>query len=46
MDTGKTIREFNDEFLQMVVESYHSGTQVKDLSSEYGVSETTIYKWI
>ena len=26
--------------------SYHSGSRVKNLSSEYGVSEVTIYKWI
>lgn len=30
----------------MIVELYQAGTPVKDLSSEYGVSETTIYKWI
>ncbi|ABS22126.1 transposase [Bacillus cytotoxicus NVH 391-98] len=25
---------------------YHSGQPVKQLSSEYGVSEVTVYKWI
>ncbi|MBA4535393.1 helix-turn-helix domain-containing protein, partial [Brevibacillus halotolerans] len=25
---------------------YHSGYSVKELSSEYGISEVTIYKWI
>jgi len=30
----------------MVVELYHSGQSVKALSSEYGVSEVTIYNWI
>lgn len=30
----------------MVVEFYHSGQSVKDLSSEYGMSEVTIYTWI
>ena len=29
-----------------VVELYRSGTPVNQLSSEYGVSEVTIYKWI
>lgn len=29
-----------------VVDLYHSGTSVKELSNEYGVSEVTIYKWI
>ncbi|HDR7311728.1 TPA: transposase, partial [Bacillus cytotoxicus] len=28
------------------VELYHSDQSVKELSSEYGVSEVTIYKWI
>ena len=30
----------------MVVELYHSGQSVRDLSSEYGVSEVSIYAWI
>ena len=30
----------------MVVELYRSGRPVKELSSEYGVSDVTIYKWI
>ncbi len=25
---------------------YHAGNSVKELSSEYGVSEVTIYKWV
>jgi len=29
----------------MVVDLYHFGSSVKDLSSEYGVSNVTIYKW-
>lgn len=40
-------KKFNDDFKQMVVDLYHSGnSSVKDLSSEYGVSDVTIYKWI
>ena len=31
---------------KMVVELYRSGRPVKELSSEYGVSDVTIYKWI
>ncbi|EGL84015.1 transposase IS3/IS911 family protein [Caldalkalibacillus thermarum TA2.A1] len=30
----------------MIVDLYHSGTSVKDLSGEYGVSEVTVYRWI
>ena len=39
-------KRYNKEFKQTVVELYHSGTPVSQLSSEYGVSEVTIYKWI
>jgi transposase len=39
-------KRYNQEFKQTVVELYHSGTPVSQLSSEYGVSEVTIYKWI
>ncbi len=39
-------KRYNQEFKQTVVDLYHSGTSVSQLSSEYGVSEVTIYKWI
>ncbi|WP_408056778.1 IS3 family transposase [Ureibacillus massiliensis] len=39
-------KRYNQEFKQTVIELYHSGTSVSELSSEYGVSEVTIYKWI
>lgn len=42
----KKQRTYNDDFKKMVVDLYHSGSLVKDLSSEYGVTEVTIYKWI
>jgi transposase len=38
--------KYNEEFKKMVVELYRSGRPVKELSSEYGVSEVTLYKWI
>lgn len=38
--------KFNEDFKKMVVDLYGTGRKVKDLSSEYGVSEVTIYKWI
>lgn len=37
---------YSDEFKQQIVDLYHSGKSVIDLSSEYGVSTVTIYKWI
>ena len=39
-------KRYNQEFKQTIVELYRSGTSVSDLSSEYGVSEVTIYKWV
>jgi len=39
-------KRFNDDFRKMVVELYHSGQPVRGLSSEYGVSEVSIYRWI
>jgi transposase len=39
-------QKYNDEFRQMIVELYRSGRPVSELSTEYGVSEVTIYKWI
>lgn len=38
--------KYNQDFKKTVVDLYHSGQSVKELSSEYGVSEVTIYKWI
>ena len=37
-------KKYNQEFKQTVVELYRSGSAVSQLSSEYGVSEVTIYK--
>jgi len=37
---------YNDNFRKMIVDLYHSGHAVRDLSSEYGLSEVTIYAWI
>ena len=46
MSKGKKRKRYNDDFKITMVDLYHSGSSVKDLSSEYGVSEVTIYKWI
>jgi transposase len=46
MGNKKVSKHFNDDFKKMVVDLYHTGSSVKDLSVEYGVSEVTIYKWI
>lgn len=41
--TGK---KFNEDFKKMVVDLYNNGSSVRELHSEYGVSDVTIYKWI
>ncbi|MCM3742471.1 IS3 family transposase [Oceanobacillus luteolus] len=46
MNTRNNGKRYNDDFRKMIVDLYHSGSSVKDLSSEYGVSDVTIYKWI
>ncbi|WP_094702868.1 transposase [Brevibacillus laterosporus] len=39
-------KKYNEDFKRTIVELNHSGQKVKRLSSEYGVSEVTIYKWV
>ncbi|WP_438769971.1 IS3 family transposase [Brevibacillus sp. JB24b] len=39
-------KKYNEDFKRTIVELNHSGQKVKSLSSEYGVSEVTIYKWV
>lgn len=46
MGNQNSNKKFNEDFRKMVVDLYSSGQTVRDLSSEYGVSEVTIYKWI
>lgn len=46
MSTKNNGKRYNNDFKKMIVDLYHSGSSVKDLSSEYGVSDVTIYKWI
>lgn len=37
---------FTDEFKQQIVALYRSGQSANYLSSEYGISKISIYKWI
>lgn len=46
MEQKKNKRTYNEDFKKTVVELYHTGSSVSTLSSEYGVSEVTIYKWM
>lgn len=41
-----TNKKFNEKFKKIVVELNRSGQLVKELSSDYGVSEVKVYKWI
>ena len=46
MKNNKNGNRYSDDFRKMIVDLYHSGQKVKGLSSEYGVSDVTIYSWI
>lgn len=46
MKNNKNSNRYTNDFKEMIVDLYHSGQKVKDLSSEYGVSEVSIYAWI
>ena len=37
---------FDNEFKQMIVGLYNSGKSISELTSEYGVSKATVYKWV
>ena len=39
-------KRYNEDFKEMIVELYQTGSSVADLSREYGVTAVTIYKWI
>jgi len=39
-------KRYNEDFKEMIVELYQTGSTVADLSREYGVTKVTIYKWI
>jgi len=39
-------KRYNDDFRKRLVDLYNSGQSVRNLSSEYGVSDVNIYAWI
>ncbi|MBS4535681.1 transposase [Clostridium sp. D2Q-14] len=39
-------KRYNEEFKQKIIELYNSGSSATELEREYGVTRTTIYKWI
>lgn len=46
LNVSKNGNRYSDEFKQQIVDLYRTGISVKQLSSEYGVSNVTSYKWI
>lgn len=42
MERSNTSKKYNEDFQKTLLDLYHSGTSVKELSNEYGVSEVTI----
>ncbi|WP_108745578.1 IS3 family transposase [Priestia filamentosa] len=46
MERKRAGKKYNNDFKKTIVDLYHAGNSVKELSSEYGVSEVTIYKWV
>nr|WP_308742574.1 transposase [uncultured Anaerocolumna sp.] len=43
---SKNSSHYSEEFKQQIVDLYNSGNSVSYLSSEYGVTNVTIYSWI
>ncbi|WP_129408551.1 transposase [Marinitoga lauensis] len=43
---SKNGKRYNDEFKEQIVKLHEMGKKVHELSSEYGISRVTIYKWI
>ncbi|HHW57322.1 MAG TPA: transposase, partial [Clostridia bacterium] len=39
-------RKYNDEFKNTIVELYNHGKSLAELSSEYGISKSTILGWL
>ncbi|MED4298851.1 transposase, partial [Priestia megaterium] len=46
MERKRAGKKYNDEFKKTIVELDHAGHSVKELSSEYGVADGTISKWV
>ncbi len=43
---SKNGTRYSEEFKHQIVDLYNSGSSVSYLSSEYGVTNVTIYSWI
>ncbi|MFE7083737.1 hypothetical protein [Priestia megaterium] len=45
MERKRAGTTYNNEFKKTMADLYHAGNSVKDLNSEYDLSQVTIYKW-
>ena len=43
---GRDQKQYTKEFKDTMVELYNSGKSITDLSSEYGISKSTIQGWV
>jgi len=43
MTNHKNDKHYSGDFRKIVIDLYHSGQSIRDLSHKYGVSEATIY---
>lgn len=41
-----TTKRYDESFKQTIIDLYDNGPSVTDLQKEFGVSPTTVYKWI
>jgi len=41
-----TNKRYSEDFKKTIVDLYNSGHSVKEISSEYGISDVAVYKWI
>ncbi|WP_179152000.1 transposase [Oceanobacillus senegalensis] len=46
MGNNNNGKKYNEDFKKMIANLYNYGSSARDLSSEYGVSEVTIYAWV
>lgn len=46
MSQTKPRKVYEESFKKTIVDLYHSGKRVSELSREYGIPQTNIHKWI
>ncbi|WP_242967963.1 transposase [Tepidibacter mesophilus] len=41
-----TNKRYSEDFKKTIVDLYNAGHSVKEINSEYGISDVATYKWI